>query len=351
MFIQFDTPDATLKEFADKACTCSNCKKRAIQFRISRKFFQLYWIPVFPIEKMRAFAWCIYCKKAFPENFRFGYHLANTKTPWYFYSGFMIAFVLLGIIVVEWTNQANTLEEYLKNPQIGDVYLIEHTLAKDTSYQFLRIADLDLDNDVLTFYPTKKHYIQSPSALDPDDYFFVEERKIPYQYITELFKENKILSIQRSRDIAPSFNKIKLKEKTDSTFVYTANDSNVWETLLSLKYDIYFDEVKDDVVFKPKPSQAIKDLDGKMITLKAFMYSEDESDGSIYFSAFPKNLYSCIASSTEDMIKIPPIPNLTFEDHKSCIIRGKLKLNTTDFFQVPYSLKEIDCIICEPLND
>jgi hypothetical protein len=350
MFIQFDTHNKTLKKFTDTACSCSKCRKRTIEFTISRKFFQLYWIPFIPLGKIEIDAYCNYCNQRFPENIRFKYHLSTVKTPLYLYSGLIIVALFFISVAFQAMNKENRTETYLNNPEIGDVYLIRNSYEQDTSYSFLRLVNINSTKDSLSFYGNEKLYLQRPSKLSDEDYFIPQKHLITSKHLNALFKENKIISIERSDGLPQSYKEIRPKEKVDSNYIYVRPDSSIsiWGTLLSLKFDISFDEKSNDIVFKPKFNESIRKLNGLTVTIKAFMYTEDVSNGSILLSAYcenPRN--SCTPPTVESLIEMPKTPGLMFKSCKSCIVRGELNINTDDLLKIPYSLKNIDFLYCE----
>lgn len=251
-------------------------------------------------------------------------------------------------------SEQNTIESYFNIPKIGDVYLIEISSESDTSYAFLRLVNMDSTQDSFFFYWSQKLYPQKPSRLAADDYFVGKERLFMDRDLRNLFKEHKIISIKRNHDIPASYQKIKPPEQTKLKDFCVSSDAStkIWETLLSLRFEISFDEGSEDVLFKPMYTEAIKKLDGKRVTLKAFMYAEDDSDGSILLSAYCENFRnSCMSStSAESIVEIPKMPELSFEPCRSCVVRGELSLNTDDYLEVPYRLKNIDFIRCEDLG-
>lgn len=250
-------------------------------------------------------------------------------------------------------SEKNRIESYFNAPEIGDVYLIENSDESDTSYAFLRLNDMDSTQDSFFFYWSQKLYPQIPSKLADDDYFVAEERLFMDKDLRNLFKEHKIIYIKRNYDIPISYQKIKPPQKATPKNFYVPSDTStkVWQTLLSLSFEISFDEKSDDVLFKPMYTEAIRKLDGRRVTLKAFMYAQNDSDGSILLSAYcvnPQN--TCGSFNAESIVEIPKMPNLIFEPCRSCIVRGELSLNRDDYLKTPYSLTNIDFIRCEDLE-
>lgn len=354
MFIQFDTQRKILKKITDKACTCSKCRKRAIEFTIWRKYFQLYWIPFMPLGKMEIEAWCIYCNQKFPENIRFKQHLASVKTPWYLYLGLIVTALFFVGMIMKRTDAKNNIETYINAPEIGDVYLVRNPIGQDTIYQFFRLADIDSTGDSISCYYSKKNiYSKKPSTLAVDDYFIADEKIITREYLNRSYKANNIVSVWRNKDIPAPYQKIMSRERTESSYVYIPPEisSETWQTLLSLKFTIYFDEALDDVVFEPHFNEAIKRLDGEIITIKAFMYSEGNLDEFILLSAYRFQYPSCTSPSVESLIKVPKTLEMKLDKCKSCVIRGELEINFDKPLEFPYSLKNIEFMYCEELDE
>ncbi|CAA6824129.1 MAG: Unknown protein [uncultured Aureispira sp.] len=124
-----------------------------------------------------------------------------------------------------------------------------------------------------------------------------------------------------------------------------------WEDLLTLKFDIRFDESVDDVIFEPKLSKRVRQYEGKIIELEGFiiphdiaadaMASVDDSGQQFMFSAFPlASCFFCGGAGAESVMEAFPKDPMQYTDQK-VTIRGRLEFNTTDFLKLPYQLKEV----------
>jgi len=124
-----------------------------------------------------------------------------------------------------------------------------------------------------------------------------------------------------------------------------------WEDLLTLKFDIRFDESVDDVIFEPKLSERVRQYEGKTIELEGFIIPHDiaadamasmDNDGQQFmFSAFPlASCFFCGGAGAESVMEAFPKNPLQYTDQK-VTIRGRLEFNTTDFLQLPYQLKDV----------
>jgi hypothetical protein len=124
-----------------------------------------------------------------------------------------------------------------------------------------------------------------------------------------------------------------------------------WEDLLTLKFDIRFDESVDDVIFEPKISKIVQKYEGQIIEIEGFiiphdiaadaMASMDDDGQQFMFSAFPlASCFFCGGAGAESVMEAFPKNPLQYTDQK-VKIRGRLEFNTTDFLKLPYQLKDV----------
>lgn len=127
-----------------------------------------------------------------------------------------------------------------------------------------------------------------------------------------------------------------------------------WETLLSLKFTIKFDEELDDVIFKPNFTKKIKALEDQMIELEGFIIphdiaamalgDEDKASTRFMFSAFPvASCFFCGAAGAESVIEVSPSKGIAFDKNK-IRIKGKLKLNEKDYLKLPFQLLDAELV-------
>lgn len=245
--------------------------------------------------------------------------------------------------------QKKSINEYFENPQIGDIYLIRYSHEKDTSYQFLRLANFSNKKDSFTFFPSNEIYNQMPSKLSINDFFIAKNRNFTAKEIITFFKENWIISIRRSKENSEEFNKIKpLEDKELKFHLYPPYPkSKTWKILTSLKFDTRFDEKIDDINFKPLFTKAIQELNNTFITVNTYMYAEDKENNTVILSYRPINPKKvCSNIGGESLILINKIPNIKFKHEKPCLIKGLLKLKESDYSSLPYHLSEIEFIEC-----
>ena len=127
--------------------------------------------------------------------------------------------------------------------------------------------------------------------------------------------------------------------------------NGVWEILLALKFDIRFDAELDDVIFEPKFTKKIKELAGTSIELEGFIIPNDIANISgemddkgqrFMFSAFPlANCFFCGGAGAESVVEVFPKNPINYSKDK-ITVKGKLKLNSSDFLRLPYILEDVE---------
>ncbi len=139
-----------LKTVQSKASTCPSCGTQgSLAISVFRKHAHVFWIPLFPIGK-KGISQCQHCKnvletKEMPEPIKREYeNLKNeTKGPIWQFAG-------LGLIaiLIAWGNYRSGEDkkvelEYIKSPQIGDVYEYK---TETGSYSTLKVVRISSDS-------------------------------------------------------------------------------------------------------------------------------------------------------------------------------------------------------------
>lgn len=115
---------------------------------------------------------------------------------------------------------------------------------------------------------------------------------------------------------------------------------DIWKVLLKVKYSFY------ENTYIPKFDDKIKALDGKIVTIKGFMYPIDEKTQHefFYLSYYPVNIcFFCGGAGPESVIEVnsrKPIPLKS----KAIQVKGKLKLNYKDRQRLFFILLDTEII-------
>lgn len=126
----------------------------------------------------------------------------------------------------------------------------------------------------------------------------------------------------------------------------------VWEILASLKFRIQYDEKKDDIVFIPKPSPALRSLEGKVINVYGYsteLFLGGEADASkhtIMLCRVKEEDFGC-TMGMEACIEVFLQKEYNLKDNERYLFKGKFELNAKDYLRVPFLLKEAECLNCE----
>lgn len=137
-------------------CSCPSCgSKESIYIQVYRSHFHLFWIPMFPIRKSGQ-AVCSVCgaeykKKKMSDSIKveFENSLLRAKGPWWQLSGAIIAGLFILFMVFEYEDKKRLENEFIKTPQVGDVYQTREEL------RFSSWKLVDLTKDSLYFYENK----------------------------------------------------------------------------------------------------------------------------------------------------------------------------------------------------
>ena len=136
-----------------------------------------------------------------------------------------------------------------------------------------------------------------------------------------------------------------------SFFTVSPPSDDVWKILSQLKFDIRFDDKLDDLVFTPKPTKTIKKLIGKTITIRGFRFDIEENVESktskIYLCRYEENPYACcLGYGAEAYIEVITDEIIDIKKDKPYLFKGVLKLNTKDYLNLPFILKDAECLNC-----
>jgi hypothetical protein len=103
-------------------------------------------------------------------------------------------------------------------------------------------------------------------------------------------------------------------------------NDDIWKILLKVK------STYKDLIYIPQFTPEVKALDGKIITIKGYMYPLEEASKHEFFmlSYYPVNVcFFCGGSGPESVVEVSaskPIPYTS----KPITLKGKLKLNSND---------------------
>ena len=117
---------------------------------------------------------------------------------------------------------------------------------------------------------------------------------------------------------------------------------SLWKTLAKITYKKEYDEFLGFKIDKPVFSEEIKALDGKEVTVKGFIIPVEgyKSHKEFIFSAFPYSMcFFCGGAGPESVMEVEATEPVAYSA-ESIILKGKLKLNSTDVNKLMFALTE-----------
>lgn len=211
--IIYGTGSKLLKEAAAENIVCTNCEHKTSSISIYQKYFDIFWIPVFPIGKA-AFFECENChnvteekamqpeEKALVKNLK-----SSLKTPLYTFTGLGIVLLIVGALAMSGMNDNNRKEGYYNEPQTGDVYSVLY--PEDTSeYKHVFYKITQMGEDSIYFLASYYSYIANTAVLEPKDAFVDYEFGIAKTEIEMWHDADRITNIYRRYADESGFNKV-----------------------------------------------------------------------------------------------------------------------------------------------
>jgi hypothetical protein len=130
--------------------------------------------------------------------------------------------------------------------------------------------------------------------------------------------------------------------------------NDVWGILSGIKYDIKFDEELDDIVFTPKPTTAIKEMNGKTITIQGYkssivdFKSTSPKGITLLLYRYKKEVFSCTDLGLESYIEITPKEKMNLKEGILYTFKGVFNLNAKNPQTFSFQLKEAECQVSSP---
>jgi len=193
--------EAHLKSSNSTICTCPNCEsKGSMLFSVFSKHVHVFWIPFFPYGKKR-YAECSHCKISFeykemPENLQQEYKnlLGETRTPIWQFSGVGIIAVLILWGVYSSKMDSEQEQQYLSNPEIGDVYEYK---TDEGNYSTFKISEVFTDSIAIIQNDYETDKIGGVSKIDKSKNYSDAYYAISKKELKEMYDEKTIFDINR----------------------------------------------------------------------------------------------------------------------------------------------------------
>jgi hypothetical protein len=204
MFTPKGRKTVRIKKYNDLQITCENCGHKKHRFSVMQEFYFMYFIPIYASNQKIVKCECLHCGYRMNSKKK-DHYLSKTRTPFYFYSAFIIvALIFLSGIV--WSIYKDYKDkEYVENPEIGDVYLIIDKRNEKDIYLYVKLKELKGDSLVLLHNNVKySHFV---TKMNDSDYFSIDGNvTIHKNTMKHLLDENQLNTVERDYDHDNKFN-------------------------------------------------------------------------------------------------------------------------------------------------
>ncbi len=118
-------------------------------------------------------------------------------------------------------------------------------------------------------------------------------------------------------------------------------DQNMWKTLAKITYKKEYDEFLGFKIDKPVFSDAIKELEGKEVTIKGYIIPVEgyKSHHEFIFSAYPYNMcFFCGGAGPETVMEVVASEAVKYSTDP-IVLSGILRLNADDINSLMFKLE------------
>jgi len=199
MFIQYGVKAKHLTNEVI-AAQCPACEKSdCIDMHVLQRYFQLYWIPFWPLEKTGV-SYCNHCKQTLklaemPYPLRNGFHImqAKTRTPMWTTTGLWLIIVFLSSALVYGFIDNARNAKLILSPLPGDVYEVK---IKENKYTLYKVDQVIGDSVILH---VNRYHIDSDLDFDKimDKDYSTSSFKLSKTQLAAMVESHAILDVDR----------------------------------------------------------------------------------------------------------------------------------------------------------
>jgi hypothetical protein len=182
---------------------CPHCEKNtSMTYSVFGKYAHVYWIPFFPISKIRITE-CNTCKKTFEykdlteaikTKFAREKEKNPVKTPIWLYSGLFIVAAYILFLIYDSGETKKNEAHYLKSPKVGDVYSFKSNFG---FYSSMKVFEVKKDSLYVLMNEMQVDQSTGISKIDNEENY-KEIYSFSKEQIKKMYKEDEIYEIERS---------------------------------------------------------------------------------------------------------------------------------------------------------
>lgn len=121
---------------------CPSCNNSALTLHVYHKYFDVFWIPVFPLSKVAVID-CSHCKlvmenREIPESLQqvIRQEKQEHSTPFYLFAGSFLVLLAIAFAIYSGRQEDEQTQAYLSEPQVNDYYVMEMFNPEDPTYKY-----------------------------------------------------------------------------------------------------------------------------------------------------------------------------------------------------------------------
>ena len=166
-----------IKQAELDAYQCPGCGEKKSVIAILAHYFHIFWIPLFPFKKSAQIV-CGHCQLNTEEKTMTDQMKGTIKQlkstvnmPKSLFSGLILLFAAVAFFSFRGIQNSQLEESYIKDPQVGDVYLLKD--PEESSRYNLYFMKIDhIEGDSLWVLYNSYNYNGMVTELDPRDGFY-----------------------------------------------------------------------------------------------------------------------------------------------------------------------------------
>lgn len=192
---------------------CPGCNESNAHLAVFAHYAHIFWIPLFPYKKTIQI-YCAHCQLATEENTmqaemrgKMKQLKSTVSIPKYLFSGLFIIALAISYFAYSGHQQGQLEEEYISNPQVGDVYIIKDSEEKsEYNHYLMKVNAIEPDSLIVAF--SSYYYNGIVDKLDPADGFYNVAYAIHKDQIKNFDVSGDLKKVMRDYSLSAGFDRV-----------------------------------------------------------------------------------------------------------------------------------------------